>query len=177
MVDWVIEAVVSVVDASSVWICVSSNTPVTERHAVDLGFKVYRARGAGYVEDMADALNTLGLNHTLVVPSDTPLIRSSTLASLVQEYARTGKESITLCADREASVAAGLSHEYCVPVDGREVCPVGVAVVNGSKIHVGGGNLSEAYYVWPDPIELINVNTPRELSMAQRLIQQYRAHM
>lgn len=169
MVDWVVGSLLGAGVAKNIWVCVSPNTPLTARHAERLGLGVYMGVGDGYVWDMVRAIRDLGLGHTLVLPSDTPLIRPSTIRFVCEKYFELGAEALTLAVRRRALRELGLDAEYRVFLGDEEVCPVGISVLDGRK--VGGGLLRERYVVWHDACELVNVNSVGELVFVGRLLQ------
>ena len=170
MVEWVAQSVTRSGRVSRVIVCASPNTLLTARHAKLLGLEVFTASGRGYVEDLIEAIKALQLGVTLVLPSDTPLVRPSTLHTLVSEYFKRGVASLTLCAPKIDVLALGAEPGYCVTAGGRELCPVGISVLDGRRLQAQESGVDEDYLVWRDPAELLNVNTPSELRLAERLL-------
>lgn len=170
MVEWVIHSTIQTGCVSRLIVCASPHTPLTARHAEILGLDVFRASGRGYVEDLVEAIRTLRLGVTLVLPSDTPLVKPSTLHSLVSEYFRRGAASLTLCVPKIDTLVPGTEPGYTVTLFGSEFCPVGISVLDGRRLHVQESGAGDDYLVWQDPLELLNVNTPCELRLAERLL-------
>lgn len=170
MVDWVLRSVFEAGFAWRVWACTSPHTPLTARHLEGLGVGLYEGVGDSYVWDMVRAIRGLRLGVTLVLPSDTPLIRPCTLRALLERYFELGAEALTLCAPLEGLEALGVRPEYSFGLGGVQVCPVGVSVVDGSKIALGGVPVREERFVWPFVWELLNVNGPRELDLAEKFL-------
>jgi len=90
MVEWVARSATQAGCVTRIIVCASPKTPLTAHHARLLGLEVFQASGLGYVEDLVEAVDALRLGVTLVLPSDTPLVRPSTIRSLVGEYFRRG---------------------------------------------------------------------------------------
>ncbi|MEM0121558.1 MAG: NTP transferase domain-containing protein [Thermoprotei archaeon] len=170
MLDWVAQTAVQSGCVSRLIVCASPNTPLTAKHARIRGLEVFVASGRGYVEDMVEAIKTLRLGITLVLPSDTPLVKPSTLNSLLHEYRTRGVDVLTMCVEKSSLMAMGIRPEHSLNVGGREFCPMGISVVDGRKLSASV-ELKEDYYVWRDTMELLNVNTQSELHMARTLFE------
>jgi len=170
MIEWVAHSTIRAGCVSRLIVCASPNTPLTARHAGLMGLEVFSASGRGYVEDLVEAIRTLRLGVVLVLPSDTPLVRPSTLRSLVSEYFRRGATVLTLCVPKADVLALGAEPKYSVVVGGRELCPVGISVLDGLRLHYQESSADEDYLVWRDAEELLNVNTLSDLRLAEKLL-------
>jgi len=171
MVGWVIHSACASGCARRIYVCTSPNTPKTTRYAERIGLDVCIGSGKDYVEDLAYALRTLKLGVTLVLPSDTPLIKPSTLRALVHKYFEEEAELLALATPRHALEELGLGPQYTMEVGGDEVCLAGVFVLDASKINLEGGRLlAEKYFVWREATELLNVNTKLEMDFAEKCL-------
>jgi adenosylcobinamide-phosphate guanylyltransferase len=166
MIDRVIEALRGARSVSRIVVCVSRHTPRTASRMRERGLEVVEAPGDGYVADMRYAVKRLKLGKTLVVNADLPFVSSGIIDRVVSVYERSRKPALSVMCSLEVYAAHGLRPEYRFAVGGREVSPVGLNLVDGEKI--GGGELKEEELVLDDVELAYNINTVRDIQIAER---------
>jgi adenosylcobinamide-phosphate guanylyltransferase len=111
----------------------------------------------GYVKDMVSAITHLGLKKTLVVSVDLPLLTSSDLDWVAEEYDKLGTPALAVFVP--TSVCEKLGVAPTMEIDG--LVPAGVNIVDGNDI-----DGAESRLVTAKPQFALNVNTPHDLEQA-----------
>jgi adenosylcobinamide-phosphate guanylyltransferase len=137
----------------------SQNTSKTAEYLRARGIKTIQTSGRGYVEDMIFALKALGLEKTLVISSDLPLITSEHIDWVIREYERQANPSlavfIPLDVFRENNLTPSIVLEGYVPA--------GINIVDAKNLNGPETKLIS------DKVELaFNVNTYKEVELAER---------
>ena len=87
LVDWVAEAVASAQNVSEFYVVTSMNTPETEKHCQNKGWKVLRTDAKGYHNDLKQATQMAGLmGPVLTVPADSPAVTGKFLDKIVSQF-------------------------------------------------------------------------------------------
>ena len=154
MIEWVIDAASSCVYVESVFVAL---TPKTAWIKESLAIETIETSGAGYVEDVVFAMQSIGLEKTLVLSADLPFVTSSDLAWVVEEYERLGTPALAVYVP--ASLYKELGLEPSTETDG--LVPTGVNIVDGRDI-----NGEESRLVTVNPSFAFNINTPLDLKIA-----------
>jgi len=135
------------------WMCdevfaaTTRNTPKTEEFLKKEGIRIVRTSGAGYVEDMVEALTELSITEpVLVVSADVFMARSNLILDVVDYYNR--------------STARALQTTY------RDGVAVGINVLDG--MFLGEEEQEEVTYV-VSRNDVVNVNTPEDLKRAEKI--------
>jgi adenosylcobinamide-phosphate guanylyltransferase len=150
-------------------VAVSTSTPETARMAGRLRIEVLETPGEGYISDMKYAIKTLGLHDVLIVSADLPFITSEIVHQAVDRYASQGKPSLAVMTPVDLYRRLGRKPEYVFEVDGENLVPVGVNIIDGTRIDES--KLEEAVLVAESEELTLNVNTPRELRAARKHLQ------
>jgi adenosylcobinamide-phosphate guanylyltransferase len=150
-------------------VAVSTSTPETARMAERLRTEVLETPGEGYISDMKYAIKALGLHDVLIVSADLPLITSGIVHEAVESYASQGKPSLAVMAPVNLYRQLGRKPEYVFEVDGESLVPVGVNIIDGTRIDEP--KLEEAVLITRSEELTLNVNTPRDLEAARKHLQ------
>ncbi len=163
MVDIVFQALRGSMHIGEIWCVTTKQTPRTEEHLRSKGARIHRARGIGYVEDMREAMIDIGLSQAVVVSADLPLITSEGIDRVVEEYSKISTGSLAVVVPLET--LREISAEPSISMGG--LVPSGVNVVDL-------GSTREEFIVSRDLQFAVNVNSPAELELAERLALQAR---
>jgi adenosylcobinamide-phosphate guanylyltransferase len=166
MIQLVLEAIRSSKSVDRILVAVSSNCPQTARKARELGAEVIETPGTGYENDMKAAIRQQGLGDVLVVSSDLPFLTGVIVDQAVEEYRDKGKPALSVMCPLTVFRKRGLPASYVFDVDGNSLVPIGVNIVNGSRIDQP--TLEETVLITDSEELAFNVNSPEELEVARR---------
>ena len=116
---------------------------------------------------MQYAIKKLKLDTVLTVSADLPLITSELIDEIVERYERCGKPALTVAVPTETRQKLGLSSDYVFELKGRSLVPAGINVIDGERIDEG--ELEEETFVTDIKELAVNVNTSKDLKIAERL--------
>jgi adenosylcobinamide-phosphate guanylyltransferase len=157
LLDYVLKALLTSHSVGRAYVAVSPNVPLTADHVrgySDERVAVVMTPGLGYVEDTAYAARALGIYEPfLVVSADLPLITSNVIDRVFSEYAKCGKEALSVRAEA-----------------GGATMPAGITVVHGAYMD---GAQEEYTLVLSDPM-LVNVNYQKDLTVCEQLLKAMR---
>jgi adenosylcobinamide-phosphate guanylyltransferase len=119
---------------------------------------------------MGYTVQTLKLGVFLAIAADLPLVKPEMIDEIVERYEKSGKPALTVAVPIEAKTRLGMGVEYSFKTDdGREVVPVGVNVIDGSKRY-GDEWLDQDIFVLDYKELAVNINTVAELQLAEQLL-------
>ncbi len=150
----------------------STNTPATSVEARRMGAEVLVTPGDGFEEDMRFAIRRLSLCDVLVVSADLPFITADIVERAVQKYRSSGKPALAVMAKPEVYEKIGSKPQYLFKVDGQDLVPVGINIIDGKCI--GQGELDQTVFVIDSGDVILNVNTLMELDLARKKFSEMR---
>jgi len=166
MIDWVVEALLGAEGVDRVVIAVTKNTPKTAAAMRERGLEVVETPGAGYVSDTRHAIEELKLGGTLVISADLPFVSSRIIDWAISRFEQSGKPALSVMCPLEVFRASGIRPEYQYSVRGRDVCPVGLNILDGNRL--GRGEVDEERAILEDQELAFNVNTVRDVRLAEQ---------
>jgi len=169
VIEYVIAALQKAKKIDNIIVATSSCTRKTAKHMSHFPVKVVETPGKDYVSDMGFASQTLKLGVFLAVAADLPLVTSEVLDAIVERYERCGKPALTVAVPLSTKARLGMSVEYSFKMDDKEVVPVGINVIDGHKRY-GDEWLDQDIYLMDLEELAVNINTVRELQLAERLL-------
>ena len=170
VIEYVLLALKNAKKIDSIIVATTSATPKTTALMKQLGVQVIETPGKDYVSDMGYTVQALKLGIFLAVAADLPLVKSEMIDDIVTSYERCGKPALTVAVPLQTKAKLGMSIEYSFTTeDNREVVPVGINVINGSKRY-GDEWLDQEIYVLNHEELAVNINTVQELQLAERLL-------
>ena len=169
VIEYVLEALKNARKVNSIVVAVSSCTPETAKHMEKCHVKVVETPGKNYVSDLGYAAQSLKLGVFLAIAADLPLVKGEILDSIVDRYERCGKPALTVAVPLETKTRLGMSAEYSFKMDEADVVPVGINVIDGHKRY-GDEWLDQEIYLLNQEELAVNINTPQELQIAERLL-------
>lgn len=165
MIEHVVQALKQSKIVDRMIVAVSTSTPQTARKARALNIEVLETPGEGYISDMKYAIKKLGLHDVLTVSADLPFITSEIVDQAVEKYRSQGKPSLAIMTPLDVYERLGLKPEYVFEVDERSLVPIGVNIIDGTRIDER--ELEQAILVTESEELALNVNTPNELEAAR----------
>jgi adenosylcobinamide-phosphate guanylyltransferase len=151
-------------------VATSTNTPKTTALMKELGVEVLQTPGKDYVSDMGYTVQTLKLGVFLGISADLPLVKGEMVDEIATRYAIAGKPALTVAVPIEVKTKLGMGIEYSFKTDdGRNVVPVGINVIDGSKRY-GDEWLDQDIFVLPYEELAVNINTVQELQLAEQML-------
>jgi adenosylcobinamide-phosphate guanylyltransferase len=174
LVDWVGEAVQSANSVLEFFIVTSPNTPETEKHCKTRGWRVLHTDAKGYHDDLKQATHDAGLNGpVLTIPGDLPAVTGKFLDKVVSAFEVSGKDFLAVFVPIEKRQGLGLSVDSTDEFKGKWYAVSGVNIVNGLKIQQEG-KIETAAIVTEEMEVVLNINTLKDLEIAEMLVQKGR---
>jgi len=133
-----------------------------------LGVEVIETPGKDYVSDMGYVVQTLKLGVFLAIAADLPLVKGEMIDAVVERYESCGKPALTVAVPLETKAKLGMCIEYSFKLDDKDVVPVGINVIDGSKRY-GDEWLDQDICLLNHQELAVNINTVPELHLAERL--------
>ena len=161
LIEWVADALV---DAGVEPVVVASTrTPFTQNWCRAHDLLCICTGGAGYVEDLVEAIALLGLDEpVLTVAADLPCLSRSLVEQVVLAYRGQTCPALSVWVPVDDWTDAG---PYVEEVDGRRAVPAGINILHAGLI---GGMQEECRLRIDDPSLGHNVNTRVSLAAAER---------
>jgi len=170
LVDWVVEAVASARKVSEFYIVTSENTPETEKHCKNKGWKVLRTDAKGYHEDLKQAVRNADLRGAvLTIPADLPAVTGKFLDKVIDSFETSGKDFLAVFVPIEKRERLELSVSSTDEYKGVWYAVSGVNIVNGSKIQTEG-KIETSAIITEETEVLLNINTLKDLEVAEKIM-------
>ncbi|MCL2134123.1 MAG: NTP transferase domain-containing protein [Candidatus Bathyarchaeota archaeon] len=169
VIDYVFNAIKNAEKIDNIYVAVTQRTPNTAKYIEKFQTKIVITPGNNYVSDMGYATKTLKLGKFIAIAADLPLITGKILDKIVERYENCGKPALTVAIPIETKIKMGMSVEYSFKMDDKDVVPTGINVIDGKKQY-GDKWLDQDIFLLDYPELAININTPKELQIAQTLL-------
>lgn len=164
MVQYVVDAFEGA--GCEVVIVLSKKTPYTQNWCRARGIEHYTACGAGFMEDIIEAVQALGEDEPLFTSvSDLPFLGKETVSCILDRYREEGREALSTWVPLNLTARHGCRPAYLEWIDGVEACPAGVNILTGAEIT---RPQDELQLLVPDPRLAFNINTREDLALAQK---------
>jgi adenosylcobinamide-phosphate guanylyltransferase len=174
LIDWVAEAIKNAVKISEFYVITSANSPQTEKHSLERGWKVLRTDAKGYHNDLKQAVQKANLlGPILTMPSDVPAITGSFLDRVVSEFEVCGEDFLAVFVPIKTRQDLGLSISSTDEYKGVFYAVSGVNIINGAKV-LGEGKIKTSAIITEETEVLLNVNTTKDLEIAQEILREKR---
>jgi adenosylcobinamide-phosphate guanylyltransferase len=169
VIEYVLAALGNAKKIDRVIVATTNHTPKTTTLMRHLGVEVIETPGKDYVSDMGYVVQTLKLGVFLAIAADLPLVRADMIDAVVGRYERCGKPALTVAVPLETKAKLGMCIEYSFKEGNRDVVPVGINVIDGTKRY-GDEWLDQDILIMNDEELAVNINTVSELQLAERLL-------
>lgn len=174
VIEYVLAALKHAKKIDKIIVATSATTPKTKALMKKLSIAVIETPGKDYVSDMGYTVQTLKLGVFLAIAADLPLVKPEMIDLVVDRYERCGKPALTVAVSLEVKTSLGMSIEYSFKTeDNQAVVPVGINVVDGSKRY-GDEWLDQEIFVLNHQELAVNINTVKELQLAEQLLAKQR---
>ena len=172
LLDWVTEAVASAEKVSDFYVVTSGNTPETEKHCKNKGWKFLRTDAKGYHSDLKQAVRDAGLaSAVLTIPADLPAVTGRFLDKIVNTFEVCGKDFLAVFVPIKKREEMGLSISSTDEYEGVWHAVSGVNIVNGAKIQEEG-KIETSAIITEETEVLLNINTLKDLEIAEKIMQE-----
>lgn len=146
----------------------SVRTPMTANWCRVNGIAYCRTDGRGYVDDMAQAVQSLDEEHPLFISaSDIPCITADIVKTISRGYDSAGKDALSTWVPAAMVTACRESMPYRERIDGVDACPAGINIIRGDR---AGEEQEEYRLLMNEPGLALNVNTRQDRDRAETLI-------
>ena len=169
VIEHVLTALKNAKKVGSIVVAVSDYTPKTAKLVSKFPVSVIHTPGKEFVSDMGYAVRALKLQTVLAIGADFPLITAEVIDEILEYYEQCGKPALSVAVPMEAKAKLGLSGKYGFELDGKQVVPAGINVIDGGRIDEA--ELEEETCVLDRKEVAVNINTIKELRIAEELFQ------
>lgn len=151
-------------------VAVSFRTPMTLNWCRAQGIEFCTTEGAGYVEDMVQAVGMLEEERPLFVSvSDIPCITSAIIHTITCAYRSGRKDACSTWVPATMATSRRDGMPYREEIQGITACPAGVNILKGALI---AQPQDELQLLLEEPRLAFNVNTKEDLAKAEIFIKE-----
>ncbi len=169
LIDWVAEAIMDAKKVSEFYVITSSNTPNTEKHCQERGWRILHTDAKGYHDDLKQAVLMANLTGpVLTMPSDVPAITGKVLDRVVSEFEASGNDFLAVFVPIQKRLELGLSISSTDEYEGVWYAVSGVNIINGAKI-LGEGKIKTTAIITEEIEVVLNINTTKDYEVAQSI--------
>jgi adenosylcobinamide-phosphate guanylyltransferase len=169
VIEYVLNALKNAKKVDTVVVAVSDYTPETAKLIPKFQVSTIKTPGKEFVSDMGYAVRALKLQTVLAIGADFPLITAEVIDYILGYYEQCSKPALSVAVSMETKEKFGLSGKYGFVLNGKFVVPAGINVIDGRRIDEE--ELEEATCVLERKEVAVNINTVRELRIAEELLQ------
>ena len=173
MLELVLDALRQSKYVDEIVVAVSPRTPETAKMARELRSQVIVTPGAGYESDMKNGINELKSGDTLLVSTDLPFLTCQTVDQAIEEFWASRKPSLSVMAPAEIYDQIGSKPQYIFKIDGRNLVPIGLNIIDGHRI--GEGELDQRVMIVDSQELALNVNSQFDYELAKEWFEQRRS--
>lgn len=169
MISYVLDALCQSERVDKIFIATSPHTPETEKHLEKMNYCVIETKGMGYISDLIEATETLGLKSPfLIVMADLPLLDAKLIDDVIDVYSKITKPALSLYTPLMVCREAGVRPDIVLNKNGELTVPVGVNILDGRLIR----EEQDEYRLVLAQRELaVNVNTIDGLEVCERILE------
>ena len=166
LIEHVINTLKECGKVDSIYVAVSKRTTQTAERMKAIGVEFVDTPGEGYVRDMKHAVKKLQLGKVLLISSDLPFITNRLINKIIEKYEDSGKPALAVMCPLEVYRKLGLDPVYTYDVNGRDVSPVGVNLIDANRIDEL--EMEEEILILDDERLALNINTLTALKAAEK---------
>lgn len=163
MIAYVLDAFASA--GHETLVVTSPRTPVTKNWCRANGIERYDAEGSGYIDDLEETVLALDLGEPLFTcVADLPCLNARIIHTIEERYRTAGTPACSTWVPHDLCREHGCRTQYTAIVDGVDACPVGINIVDGTRI---GSAQEEVAVLIRDRRLAFNINTREELALVR----------
>ena len=151
-----------------IFVATTENAPLTRRWANDRGLTAVDTPGTGFVADMVNAVETLGITDpVMVIMADLPLITPDLIDDIVDIYDERPEPALSTHTPLSLHSRLGRRPDSLFNYYGQLIVPSGVNILDGADIK----HEQEDYHLIIERIEMaVNVNMTEDLLLCERIL-------
>lgn len=163
MISWVLDAFTAA--NCEPFVVTSYKTPYTRNWCRATGVEYLDTRGAGYVEDMNEAINLIGEEGPLFTSAaDIPCLTQDIIEIIKTSHQNSGKPACSVWVPVRYCEKYGMQPRYTLEVEGCLATPCAVNILTGSQID---SEQDELCLLLDEPGLAFNINTREELKVLE----------
>ena len=167
MIEYVIDAFTAA--GHDVVVVLSGKTPFTQNWCRARGITLLTTSGAGYIDDIAEAVGTIGVTGPFFTcVADLPCLRPEIIIEVETRYRESGREACSVWIPRELASMSGCRSSYTGTVHGIAACPAGINIIRGDLID---RPQDEVPLIIADKGLAFNINTREDLAMLRTMLE------
>jgi len=168
MISYVLDVLHQSERVDKIFVATSPHTPKTEKYLENTRIKVIKTKGIGYVSDLVEATETLGLKTPfLVVMSDLPLLSAKLIDEVIDVYRKINKPALSVYVPISVCREIGVRPDTVFTKNGQLIAPAGVNILDGRLIKE---EQEEHRLVLKYQELAVNVNTIDDLRICKQLL-------
>ena len=170
LIDWVAKALLDAESVSEFYVVTSPNTPKTEEHCRQMGWKILRTDANGYHSDLKQATKEANLmGPVLTVPADSPALTGKFLDKVVSLFSECNTDFYAVFVPIVARETLELSIDSTDEYKGVWHAVSGVNIINGAKSQTQD-KIETCAFVTEEVEVLLNINTLKDLEIAEKMM-------
>ncbi|MCW4005002.1 MAG: NTP transferase domain-containing protein [Candidatus Bathyarchaeota archaeon] len=171
LLDWVAQAVSNAHNISEFYVVTSPNTPQTQQHCLEKGYRILCTDAKGYHNDLKQATRQADLmDAVLTIPADLPAVTGEFIDTVVDAFEKCGKDFLAVFVPIKEREKLGLSISSTDEYQGIWYAVSGVNIINGTQIQTPEKIETSAIITQQTEV-LLNINTTQDLQTAQKILQ------
>jgi GTP:adenosylcobinamide-phosphate guanylyltransferase len=176
MIDRVLQALISSQMFEKIVAITSVNSPKTSsfiRHLCNscpTQIEVIETAGDSFSQDLSAIVSSFKPARVFVVPADLPLLNAKTIQGIIAR-SPINRPCVSVLLDKAFVEKHGITASVVIAsVEATHYCHSGISIIDCSKLKFGCSLIE--YYIIMNEIEIaFNVNTKRELELAERILE------
>jgi GTP:adenosylcobinamide-phosphate guanylyltransferase len=174
MIDRVLHALLSSQMFEKIVAITSVNSPRTSSFIQNLcdsstHIEVMETAGHGFSQDLSSILSSFKPARVFVVPADLPLLNAKTVQGIIARC-QINRPCVSILLDKAFIEKLGITASVVFSVKATYYCHSGISIIDCSKLKFGW-NLTEYYIIMNEMEIAFNVNTKRELELAESILE------
>lgn len=162
MISYVLDALLKSEKIDEIFVVTSPHTLKTKKY-LDDSFSVIQTMGIGYISDLVEAIETIGIKSPfLVVMADLPLLDSKIIDEVICVYLMVKKPALSVYVPLQVCHEIGRRPDIVLNREGQLIVPVGLNILDGCLIKE---EQEEHLLIMNEPTLAVNVNTTEDLKI------------
>ncbi|HIH36540.1 MAG TPA: NTP transferase domain-containing protein [Methanocellales archaeon] len=167
MISYVLDALLQSEKVDEIFVITSPHTLKTKKY-LEGKFPVIETRGVGYVSDLIEAAEILGLKSPfLIVMADLPLLDSKLIDKVICVYSKVNTPALSVYIPLKVCNEIGRRPDIVLNRGGQLIVPVGLNILDGRLITE---EQDEHLLIMEEPELAVNVNTTYDLKIWERFV-------